>query len=98
MTTTPVSRNGAIYEPLGEKHHLNIPKFCGLHERQVLNRGAILNELEPDQKEREGLWWDPVHFHAQASHAFNGALIGKILAVEQQHEELKAKRKQGSMH
>lgn len=98
MTTTPVSRNGTIRDPLGERHHLNIPNICGLRGGQVVNRAQVLHTLEPNAKKKEDLWWDPVHFHAQASHAFNGALIEKILSAEQRSSELKAQRARAKKH
>lgn len=82
MTTTPVNRKGKVRDPLGEGHHLNIPKTCGLNSTQVVDRMSIVHELEPDREKKLGLWWDPVHFHAQASHAFNGLLVEKILEAE----------------
>jgi hypothetical protein len=93
MATTPVSQDD-IYDPLGEDdHHLNIPKGCGLRSAQVVNRAAIVHSLESRHWRERELWWDDVHFHAQAGHAFNGALIQKILETEQRLEMVDMERK-----
>lgn len=41
---------GTKYDPLGEHHHLNIPRSCDLRPGQFVDRRAILNSLDPDEE------------------------------------------------
>lgn len=77
LTTTPVIENGTATS-LAKNHHLNVPERCKLPRNQVLDRDVVIEILQPDSLLQPELWWDNVHMHADANHAFNRQLVSRL--------------------
>ena len=86
QTTTP--RQGeadATPEDAESRRHLHVPRMCKLDSQSVINRGAILHELEPDDEKQKELYHDDAHFAPAPYHAFNGHLVEMIASQDLGH-------------
>jgi hypothetical protein len=84
QSTTPIVKNGNIVSPTPSGHHYNIPEQCHLTEDQIIDRAGILYVIQPHVSSLKELWWDELewgpsfHFHEEANHAFNTAVLAKF--------------------
>ena len=46
----------------------------------ILDRAAVIDDIEPDPSKQRWLWWsgDSPHFFSEANHAFNHLLISQF--------------------
>lgn len=80
LSTTPCIVRSREVPTVPPSHPIHVPTICGLPPHQVVDRTAVLHALEPDAADRATLWWtsDNVHFHADANHGFNQALLNSL--------------------
>lgn len=78
--TAPSVAGGRVVITVPPGHPMHVQSACGLPPEQVVDRAAVLQALEPDEADRVTLWWtsDGPHFHADANHGFNQALLHKL--------------------
>lgn len=83
LTATPrVQNDTTILDGIPEQHHMNVPMRCNLRPSQVLDRRSVIDILQPDPLRQHELWWDAVHMHADANHAFNRQFLGRLPEAE----------------
>lgn len=87
-TTPPHDEVQSIPEDVDSRRHLHIPRMCNLDAKALINRGAILHELEPDDAKRRDLYHDDVLFSPAPYHAFNGRLVEMIASQDVGHGEV----------
>ena len=80
LATTPTAVNGQPVEEVPLGHPMNMQSVCNVTQHQVVDRAAVLLALEPKEHRRTLLWWssDGPHFHADANHGFNQALLHRL--------------------
>lgn len=75
QTTTPKWSTGDTITD----NHLHVPHACHLDPSMVLHRGLVFKALSEAMNQWTPLFHDDMHFAPPAYHAFNGALLEKIM-------------------
>lgn len=80
LATTPYAREARVVDEVPPSHPLNMQYVCNVRGAQVVDRVGVLAALEPDERRRVLLWWSASgpHFHADANHGFNQALLHQL--------------------
>ena len=83
-SAVPLYDNGTVREIYQGGHPMDVHAACDLPEASVIDRRAALDRLEPDRSRQTRFWTQEavngtlIHLRAEASHAFNHALLEQL--------------------
>jgi hypothetical protein len=79
LGTAPRLSRGALDDSMAAAHVMSAQRE--LPVERVVDRSAALAALEPDSRARAALFWNELHFHAEAIHYFNQELVLHLAAA-----------------